>query len=80
MSQVAIDDIVQEWGSLFSHTTHRLNARVRERLACVGVNADSIEGLHDVFHDHPSPFEGLETRHLQEKYYRDSLGLVVRYM
>ena len=79
MSQVAIDDIVQEWGSLFSHTTQRLNARVRERLASVGVNADSIEGLHDVFHDHPSPFEGLETRHLQEKYYRDSLGLVVRY-
>ena len=31
-----------------------------------------------MFQDFPSPFEGLETQHLQEKYFRESLGLVVR--
>ena len=78
LSQVAIDDIVQEWDGLFSHTVQRLNARVRERLASSSIDADSVEGLQDVFQDLPSPFEGLETRHLQEKYFRESLGLVVR--
>lgn len=77
LSQVAIDDIVQEWEGLFSHTVQQLNARVRERLANAGVDVDSVEGLQEVFHDLPSPFEGLNTQHLQEKYYRDSLGLVV---
>lgn len=77
LSQVAIDDIVQEWDGLFSHTVQQLNARVRERLASAGVDADSVEGLQDVFQDYHSPFEGLETRHLQEKYFRENLGLVV---
>ena len=75
---VAIDDIVQEWNGLFLHTVQQLNARVCERLASSGVDADSVEGLQDLFQDLPSPFEGLETRHLQEKYFRESLGLVVR--
>jgi len=25
----------------------------------------------------PNPFDGLQTRHMQEKYYHESLGLVV---
>ena len=29
LSQVAIDDIVQEWNGLFSHTLQRLHAEVR---------------------------------------------------
>ena len=77
LSQVTIDDIVREWNGLFSHTAHQLSARVRERLASSGVDEEKIEGLQEVFQDIPSPFEGLETRHLQEKYFRESLGLVV---
>ena len=56
----------------------RLNARVREELSRSGVDIQGIAGLEEVFEDVPSPFEGLETRFLQEKYYRDMLGLVVR--
>ena len=68
---------MEEWGGLFSHTVKRLNARVRERLSSTGIDVEAIDGLDQVFEDVPHPFEGLKTRFLQEKYYRDSLGLVV---
>ena len=77
ISQVALDDIVEEWGDLFSHTVKRLSARVREKLSSTGIDVEDIDGLDRVFEDIPHPFEGLKTRFLQEKYYRESLGLVV---
>ena len=77
LSQVAIDDIVEEWGELFSHSVRRLSASVREKLSSNGIDVDDIDGLDQVFEDVPHPFEGLKTRFLQEKYYRQSLGLVV---
>lgn len=78
ISQVAIDDIVQEWDALFYHSVQRLNARIREELTVAGVDVEKITGLQEVFNDIPSPFQGLETRYLQEKYYHENLGLVVR--
>ena len=70
ITQAAIDDIVEDWDL-------RLHARVRERLASAGIEISSIDGLQEVFEDVPSPFDGLETRHKQEKFYTESLGLVV---
>ena len=43
-----------------------------------GVDVEKMTGLQEVFNDIPSPFQGLETRYLQEKYYHENLGLVVR--
>ena len=77
LSQVALDDIVEEWGGLFSHAVKRLSARVREKLSSSGIDVEDIDGLDDMFEDIPDPFKGLKTRFLQEKYYRESLGLVV---
>ena len=77
ISQVALDDIVEEWGDLFSHTVKRLSARVHEKLSSTGIDVEDIDGLDQVFEDIPHPFEGLKTRFLQEKYFRESLGLVV---
>ena len=74
LSQAAIDDIVQEWNGLF---LQRLNARESEKLASSGIDVDSIERLQEVFQDFPSLFQGLETRYFQEKYFRESLGLLV---
>ena len=71
LSQVVVDDIIQEWDGLFSHTVHRLNARVQAELSKSGIDVQSV------FEDVPSPFEGLETLFLQEKYYQETLGLVV---
>lgn len=65
ITQVALDDIIEEWESLFSHSVQRQHARVRETLASAGI--DEIDGLDEIFQVVPSPFEGLETRHKQEK-------------
>ena len=64
ISQVTIDDIVNKYGGVFSHSAS-------------GVDENVIECLREVFTNVPSPFQGLETRHLQEKFYREHLGLVV---
>ena len=41
------------------------------------IDVHSIAGLDEVFTTVPSPFEGLESRYLQEKYFREKLGLLV---
>ena len=69
VSQVAIDDIVEGSRSLFCQTFDRLQAGVKSQLAEVGVDPGSV-GLEGVFH-------GLETCHLQEKYFHESLNLIV---
>ena len=76
VSQVAIDDIVEGSRSLFCQTLDRLQAGVKSQLAEVGVDPGSV-GLEGVFKDIVDPFHGLETCHLQEKYFHESLNLIV---
>ena len=77
ISQIALDDIVEEWGDLFSHTVKRLSATVCAKLSSTGINVEDIDGLDQLFEDLPHPFEGLKTRFLQKNFFRESLGLVV---
>ena len=77
ISQVAVDDIVNGCKSLFCHTIVRVKAGVRAKLAESGVDPSTIDGLDSAFEDVSNPFEGLKTSYLQEKYFRDTLGLVV---
>ena len=76
-SQVAIDDMVEGCRGLFAQAVSRVRAGVRATLATAGIEPDEIEGLKDVFEEMVDPFNGLETCHKQEKYFRDSLGLIV---
>ena len=69
--------IVEGCTSLFQHTVRRLRAGVTAKLADAGVDVSGVEGLDHLFDDVPQPFEELETRHKQEKYFRDKLGLVI---
>ena len=80
VSQVVIDEIVGEWDTLFSHTTLRIQAGVRASLAAAGIDSNALPGLNEVFDNIPKPFDGLETRFKQEKYYRESLFLIVSVM
>jgi hypothetical protein len=77
VSQVVIDEIVEGCTSQFQHTVRRLRANVTSKLAGAGIDVNNVEGLDDLFNDVPQPFEELETRHKQEKYFQDKLGLVV---
>ena len=75
--QVVIDEMVSDWHSLFSHTTLRIQAGVRASLAAVRIDSNTLLGLNEVIDNIPKPFDGLETPFKQEKYYRESLFLVV---
>ena len=77
ISQVAIDDIVEGCKGLFTQTIDRVQAGVCAKLAEVGMDPDSIESLNDLFMSITDPFEGIETCHLQEKYFRETFGLIV---
>lgn len=76
-SQVVINDVVENCKGLFSQTIERVHAGVRARLAESGVDPDSIRGLDSAFENVVDPFDGIETCYLQEKYFRETLGLIV---
>lgn len=77
ITQVAIDDIVQGCQGLLSVTIDRVQAIIKAKLAESGVDLNQIEGLDDSFKQVIDPFEGIETCHLQERYFRETLGLIV---
>ena len=39
------------------------------KLAGDNIDVNSIEGVDDIFNDVPQPFEELETRYIEEKYF-----------
>ena len=49
VSQVVVDEIVSGWDTLFSHTTFRIQAGVRESLAAAGIDSSTLPGLNEVF-------------------------------
>ena len=54
-----------------------MQANVKARLAESGIDPGTIIGLDDTFSNVSDTFVGLETSYLQEKFYRDTLGLIV---
>ena len=77
VSQVAVDDVVSGFEGLLQQTVSRAKAGIRAKLAQQGIDPTNVQGLEDVFQQILNPFDGLETGHKQEKYFKESLGLVV---
>ena len=53
---------------------------VKSKLMSIGVDPSSVPGLSLLFAEdsiHATPFKKLETHHMQMKYYKETLGLVV---
>ena len=73
--QVAIDDIIEGCRSVFSHTVQRLHCIAWSKLATLGIDDTA---LGDVFSEIVDPFLDLDTRHKQEKCFKEDFGLVVR--
>ena len=79
VSQNTIDDVVQEWTSLFKSTLSQLEAGVKATLANSSIDVQTTQGLYDLFLNVPNPFMRLKTCYKQEKYFCDHLGLVVSF-
>ena len=77
VTQVAIDDMVEGSRAIFEKTVKRLQAGMNEKLAHAGIDPNSIDGLQDVFTELSDPFKELDTEYLQEKYFKEELGIVV---
>ena len=77
ITQVAIDDIVESCQGLFSQTIDCVKASVKTKLAELGVDVRQMDGLDEAFQHAIDPFEGIQTCHLQEQYFREQLGLIV---
>ena len=78
LSQRAIDGIVVESESLFEQFLENIQGRVLEAINRAGISPDTLPGLKEVFKlESQGPFHGLNTRYLQEQFFRQSLNLVV---
>lgn len=77
ISQVALDDVVEGCKNLCTQVLECAESRVRATLSESGINPDDIQELSRIFKEFPLPFQGMETFHLQEKYFRENLGLIV---
>ena len=77
ITQTAIDDVVEGCQSLFQQTIQTVQAGVRSCLAENGVDPDNVAGLSETFSKLVDPFNGLDNKYKQEKYYKENLGLVV---
>ena len=71
VTQITIDDIVEGNSALLSSTVQHIEAGVK---AECGLDPDIVT---DIFKDLPNPFNGIETRYLQEKFYHEHFGLIV---
>ena len=61
---------------IFTRTFEMVKAGVREKLAEAGVDSSSVN-FDDVFTGLTDPFAGLRSKHFQEKYFEQHLGLIV---
>ena len=74
LSQVAVDDVVEGSQAVFNHAVGRLQAGVRSKLSALGIDETKVDDIFDSLDD---PFKGLETKHMQEKCFKEDLNLVV---
>ena len=79
LSQVAINEIIENASAIFTNILETVQAGVREQLAITGINPSDVD-LDFVFQNLTDPFNGLESKHAQEKYFKEHLGLIVSNM
>ena len=76
ITQIAID-IVTGVEHILQEAVVRAEAGVWAKLAENGIDESSVNGLDDVFAELKTPFDGLETKFKQEKYFKTSLNMLV---
>lgn len=78
LTQSAVDEMVERTSSIFTHTFSMLKAGIREKLTTHGIDPCDLD-MDSVFDQLSDPFDGLKTKHFQDKYFKESLRLIVSY-
>ena len=76
VSQVAIDDIIEHSKAQFDRTVSIHSAEIRSHLAERGVDPSELD-LDSALSKFNHLFMELDTKHKQDKYFRDKFGLIV---
>ena len=78
MSQTALCGLISDVNDLIQYKVKSVETEVLSYLASVGVSSDHCTELRQLFQRAEyTPFTVLGTKYLQEKYYREHLGLLV---
>lgn len=79
ISQMALNDIIADFTLMTKAVLEDVQRRVQSALVANSISPSDIIGLNDIFEDAElkDPFHSLLTEHLQTKYYREHMGLVV---
>ena len=73
---MAVDDIIEHSKAQFDRTVSFVLAEIRSHLAERGVDPSELD-LDSALSKFNHPFSELDTKHKQDKYFRDKLGLIV---
>jgi len=76
VSHMAIQDVIEHSKAQFDRTVSILLAEVRSHLAEKGVDPSELD-LDSALSKFNHPFSELDTKHKQDKYFTDKLGLIV---
>ena len=80
LTQTATDSLVSGTTCIVKNSIEQLKNGVRKCLDNVGMLLDDIPGLEDMFRpdsNESNPFNGLQTKTEQKRYFQDNFGLVV---
>ena len=79
LAQTTVDDILADTEELLGRAIERLKQRVSTLLNEAGVDPKEVPNFMEAFGDSEitQTFNGLKTEHLQTKFYRENMGLVV---
>ena len=77
-SERTVHEVVDGCKDLFANSFSSVKASVKESMGKYDMTMSAIEELDQILSDVPNPFEGLETIHLQDKFFKNHFQLLVR--
>ena len=79
LSQTSLDGIIPDFTELLQQRIYQLKTEVKSYLEVNGMNIATFEGLEKIFDDPQknNPFTQLDSKFLQETFYREYLNLLV---
>ena len=82
LTLTAVNGVLEDVQELVERAVHGTHTKVCSVLHKAGISASDVPELHDLFTDENllNPFMGLQTEHLQVKYFKEKFGYIVSCM
>ena len=76
LSESAVQSVISSYQGMLKYSVQRIQAGINEKLHSNGINPDDLN-LAEVFTNATSPFDGLSSIYLQERFYSEHMGCIV---